>query len=735
MTHDANSRTNEPGSAEWPHPTDLDIEPPSDCDPIAMHAAQPPDDLPVEGVAANLQSTTASSSGPDPFHIVNPPVSNVDLTIEGLEATQGIQFYKSSRHLPVGQAEADNAVPLIERKHLAIRVYPDLRLTGFRFFRVGNVDGEVWFKRLDVPDTYKRAFRLNGPIQGRRAVIIDRGETNETLNFRISDLYTRGRIVVYARVWVDALGRRYVSPWFGRVFRFVSIPTVRIRAHGIHYQRGAIDRAAPTLADFIATGVYLRKTYPMSRFDFVSYDVINFGGDLTDTSGGGCGAGWNALWQQLRNLYLATGQDANHYGLMQTGIPTAFGGCGGSNVGASFVGGGSIMAQELGHALARGHAPGCGAGGPDPNYPQYNGYGTASIGEFGMDYATGAVYDPANSNDFMSYCGNPWVSTYTYRALISEIQNQPTPGPVAASFHAEALPYTAEHLYLSFRVSCDGDVKLLDGFTLDGPPTKSQGKESHYSLELHDADGGVLYAKRLTLEEAHQDLGHSHTEYFQSVPAQDGAAKLVFKCGHENGAQVIDLPEQPPEIKLKKKTRRGKGAMSGKLTLEWSGKCAPGESLTYMVRFSNDGGETWRPVVIGLKETKFDVDLDQLPSGDDCRLQVLASTILRTAAAETDPFAVTRKPRQAMIAPVEDPTETRPARHVELAGCAYSPDGCCEDEELMWFSSLQGYLGAGSHLIANDLMPGEHVISLVAPDDCDGETRAEHHVRVLPEIA
>ena len=86
---------------------------------------------------------------------------------------------------------------------------------------------------------------------------------------------------------------------------------------------------------------------------------------------------------------------------------------------------------------------------------------------------------------------------------------------------------------------------------------------------------------------------------------------------------------------------------------------------------------------------------------------------------ESDSFSVAKKPRQAMIAPVEDPTGTRPARHVELAECAYSPDGCCEEEEMTWFSSLQGYLGTGNHLIANDLMPGDHVISLVAPVGCD----------------
>ncbi len=728
MTRAPHSQTGEPKAADRPHAHDLEIEPPLHCDPVSIHGGPPPDELPADVSFEEPQSPAVSTGGPEAFHTF----FNVSLKIEGLEATQGTQFYKSSRHLPPGQAEADNSVPLTERKHLAIRVYPDLRVTGFPL--VSNVDGEVWFRRVDISDTYKRAFRLNTAIQGRRAINIDRGVANHTLNFRISDLYTRGRLVVYARVWVDVQRRRQVSPWFGRVFRFNAVPAVRILAHGIRYQRGTINRPAPTLADFIATGVYLRKTYPMSRFNFVSYDVINFGGDLTDTTGGGCGAGWNALWQQLRNLYFATGQDANHYGLMQTGIPTAYGGCGGGNVGVSFVGGGSVMAQELGHGLGRAHSPGCGAGGPDPNYPQYNGYGTASIGEFGMDYATGAVYDPSNSNDFMGYCANPWVSPYTNRVLITGIQNQPRAGPAPAGFHAEALPHSEEQLYLSFRVSCDGNTELLSGFTMVGPAAKHQGKESHYSVELQDADGAVLYAKRLTLEEAHQDLSHSHTEYFDSIPYRKGAAKLVFKCGHHEGPQVIEIPKQPPEIKLKRPKLRATEPQSGTVKLEWTGKCKPGEKLSYLVRFSSEGGDTWHPVAIGLEENRCEVDLDQLPGGEDCKLQVLASTILRTATAETDTFAVSKKPCQAMISPVEDPTGTRPARHVELAGCAYSPDGCCEEEELKWFSSLQGYLSSGSHLIGNDMMPGEHVITLVAPDGLGEETRAEYRVRVLPEL-
>lgn len=714
--------------ADFSLPADLGIDPPPEMVPGATYAG-PPASGPIQAAGA---APDAAGMGPEPGHqFVN---FNANVTVEGIEATQGTQFYKSSRHLPPGQAEADNAMTLIDNKHLAIRVYPDLVISGWPRFPVSNVDGDVWFKRLDISDTYKKAARLNGAIPGRRAITIDRGQANQTLNFRISDLYTRNRIVVYARVWIDVLGQRKVSPWFGRVFNLTAIPHVRIRAHGINYQRGAINSPAPTLADFIATGVYLRKTFPMSRFNFLSYDVINFGGDLTDTSGGGCGAGWNALWQQLRNLYFASGQDANHYGLMQPGIPTAYGGCGGGFVGASFVGGGSVMAQELGHGLGwSGHAPGCGAGGPNPNYPQYNGYSSGSIGEYGMDYATGAVYNPANSTDFMGYCGNRWVSPFTYRELINGIQNQPgpAPGPSAANAESEFQAHTEDHLYLGFRISCNGDVDLLSGITLNGPAARAQGTKGHHSVELHDAKGNVLYAKRLVLEEAHQDLSHSHTEYFESVPAREGAAKLVFKCGHENGPTVINLPKQAPELTWKQTSAKQRGPMSGKYSLDWAAKAGSGQKLTYMVRYSNDGGETWRPVAVGLTVSKYEADLDTLPGGDDCRFEVLASTILSTSSIQSERISVARTPRQAMIAPVPDTAGNRPHNHIELAGCAYSPDGCCDDDEMIWNSSVEGFLGTGCHLIANNLVAGEHVISLIAPADDDGsETRAEYRVMV-----
>ncbi|MBL1277873.1 MAG: hypothetical protein COB30_017475 [Ectothiorhodospiraceae bacterium] len=656
--------------------------------------------------------------------------------IEGIETTQGTQFYKSSRTLHRPHSEADNAVPLIKRKHLGIRVYPNLIKPWW--VAAGAVQGNVWFKRIDIPgQSYRKASVLNGSTTGRRATSIDRGNASHTLNFRISEFYARGRLLVYTRCKVFYGGTWKYTPWLGRTLTFTTVPSLRIRAHGVHYHRNGILRTAPVLSDFIATGVFMRKTYPISRFNFVSYDVIHFNGDLTNGSGGGCGPGWGALMNVLRQRYAASGRDAIHYALMKRGIPTAYGGCGGGNVGASFVGGGSTMAQEIGHALGRGHAPG--APGADASYPAYTHPKTPTIGEFGMDYATGAIYKPSNSNDFMGYAGNPWVSPYTYRGLINGVRTQPSPSPAASgaddSFAdlGEDLRFQREHLYLSFSVSCNGDVDLQSGFSLVGPSGNSNGESTDHSIELHDGQDNILWAKRLMLEGAHQNHDDSHTQYSESIPMLDGAAKLVFKCGHAAGATTIDIPKKAPTVSIKPLKMDTCNEQSGTVTLNWESQCGKGEKVASIIRFSNDGGKNWRPVAVELVESQYMVDFDQLPGGKECKLQVIVSTTLRTAMAETETFAVAQTAAQAMISPVQQDEQTQKSGVVELAGCAYSPDGCAEEGDCRWNSSLDGDLGCGEYLIANNLTPGEHVISLTAPDGMGGKTRAEHTVLVPPQ--
>jgi hypothetical protein len=75
----------------------------------------------------------------------------------------------------------------------------------------------------------------------------------------------------------------------------------------------------------------------------------------------------------------------------------------------------STMAHEVGHNHGREHAPCGGADGVDQNFPHSN----AAIGWWGFIWPDQLV--ATDVPDIMAYCNGPWVSDYTYAALLERI--------------------------------------------------------------------------------------------------------------------------------------------------------------------------------------------------------------------------------------------------------------------------------------------------------------------------
>lgn len=147
--------------------------------------------------------------------------------------------------------------------------------------------------------------------------------------------------------------------------------------------------------------------------------------------------GWTDLLESMRALRSndRPSPDVYYYGLVAP-TPTFASYCGAScvagiayrapagnpalrvGVGVGFTGetASQSLAHELGHQHGLAHAP-CGAsvGDVDRNYPQKDG----SIGSWGYDLATGALFDPAVYRDFMGYCRASWISDYSYQALLA----------------------------------------------------------------------------------------------------------------------------------------------------------------------------------------------------------------------------------------------------------------------------------------------------------------------------
>src|SRR5262249_46403071 len=155
-------------------------------------------------------------------------------------------------------------------------------------------------------------------------------------------------------------------------------------------------------------------------------------------------------------------------------------------------------------------------GGPDPNYPTYDNYPSGSIGEFGLDTGSFVVFNPANTFDFMSYCGPVWVSPYTYVGLKNAITSSPA---AAHPERAGGRAVAREYLYLSYRMNREGKVELLPSFHLYGAaPGPEVGPESPVGCDILGADGEVLESHRCHLTNPHMDPDGPVLEFHEVIP-------------------------------------------------------------------------------------------------------------------------------------------------------------------------------------------------------------------------
>jgi hypothetical protein len=123
-----------------------------------------------------------------------------------------------------------------------------------------------------------------------------------------------------------------------------------------------------------------------------------------------------------------------------------------------------VLAHELGHNFGRLHAPCGNPSGVDGAYP----YSGATIGMYGYDITSNSIRFPA-LHDLMSYCDPPWISDYTYRAIMNFRASNPMAPPAARA--AASAP---RGLLVWGRIE-QGRLVLEPGFEVDAPAALPRG--------------------------------------------------------------------------------------------------------------------------------------------------------------------------------------------------------------------------------------------------------------------
>jgi hypothetical protein len=180
-----------------------------------------------------------------------------------------------------------------------------------------------------------------------------------------------------------------------------------------------------------------------------------------------------------------------------------------------------------------------------------------------------------------------------------------------------------------------GQVTFQPAYILDLPMRLPE--PGDYVIELLDANDNILAAYPFAPGTAYADRlkGESDplTGFHLTLPYSEQTTSVRVRRGE---VLLGALSAGPAGLSL----RAGPGVLSDRgqaLSVTWSASAPLGENLHYLVRASADGGATWQTLGVNLTESKIELERSDL-AGQQVRVQVVASTGLRTAQLDLGPF-------------------------------------------------------------------------------------------------
>lgn len=688
-----------------------------------------------------------------------------NLQVQGLEVTQAIQHYRADQHLtdPADRGP-DNGLRLVTDKTAWVRTY--LRSGQDASFDNGQLAGVTGTLRVErriggVWSTVATLAPQNGPViaeDGYASYRAERGNIGTTLNFVVPAALVTGLLRFTAEVrgpFPKCPGQRASGSTQVDVNlrQTLNAAFITIGYNGPNAARtGNIVLPAPTLATCQAETSWAMTTYPVSGApnvriagSFVTSTPI----DDARSCDGCCSPNWGPLLTQIGALVALDqaahpGQSWVYYGIIANGIPVNVPGCSGGATGG-IEGQPVTYAHEIGHQFGLPHARCGNAGNGNPAYTVYEPYdlpvdppGTtnwtmASIGEYGLDINSGAIADPNDFEDFMSYCGPRWISKFTHDYLVNRAQLTPQVIPTGAGaprvIQDPGAPLDRDEsaleplILLSGTLATNGGVEVASVARLETRYLRGNGRRTGYVAQHLDADGRVLAEDALygyTQEGGCGCSGHGGAAgrapcegaAAQPVPFKamlrdvaPGALLRILKCGE------VVWERKRAERACKLGGVRATLAKSGDLDLAWKLEGAAREAAEVWARWSDDEGKTWHALSVGLRGGSATLPAEALPAGT-LRIELLAHDGFDTHRAVSEALQLPARPPALVI---HHPTAGRPVhgdRQIHLWGSACDPRGALADAAAEWFIDGRS-VGQGLDLWVDSPGAGRHELRLV----------------------
>lgn len=716
------------------------------------------------------------------FIFQNPP----NLSIEGMEITQAIQYYRANQHLtdPADRG-ADNTLRMVINKTAWVRVYlRSGQVPGFDGGQLHDVNGTLTLERRvgGIWNVVGNFIPQNGPVSAQDSFInydTERGNINNTLNFVIPANFMTGLLRFRANV---------ASPYSqcpgNAASRSESVDvnleqTLNAAFIAIGYNgpdnagTGTLNLPAPTLAQCQNETSWAMTTYPVSGAPNVRVAatfVTNTPLNDPRSCPGCCSPNWQPLLQQV-GLLVAADQAANpganwvYYGIVNGGIPVNVPGCSGWGATGGLAGSPVTYAHEMGHQFGLPHARCGNAGGGNAAYPVYEPYdlpvdppGTAnwtmaSIGEYGLDINNGNIANPNDAEDFMSYCGPRWISLFTHNYLVNLAQLTPQVIPTGAGAAMDRVIVDDDPGFSRKRNNLEPLIHILGFISEDGHFEVSSvvrietrylvgnGRQTRYIAQLLDDNDKVITSDILYAYESEGCKDHMEKKetgcrecaengpvYFKAMLNDVGlGASLRIIDKDRKVVWQRNRPAKLPELTYVAVEKKKK---EDQLRITWEYKRDEETTVEDIwIRWSKDEGKTWNALTIGLTGNEFFTDTTNLPSGN-IMFQVMIHDGYTTVSKATETVKIPAKPPTVSILFPKESDRVYAESFIHLWGVANNADGnVFEEEKYVWY--IDGKMVASGHDIwVENPGRGRHEIRLEAGDSEPGTGTATSVIEI-----
>ena len=316
-----------------------------------------------------------------------------------------------------------------------------------------------------------------------------------------------------------------------------------------------------------------------------------------------------------------------------------------------------------------------------------------------------------------------WVTLDSYGSLYFSLIDQSTDRPTVSSSAVERV------IEATGWIDRDGGVSFEPWYhaVTTAPPVVA----GAYSIQALDSAGNVLASQNFDLEFSDwsnppQELEQAPFRVALAFPSGTARFVIVHNDIELTSRAVPDAGMLSVELNA---PNGGEHWDIGQtVEVSWQGST---DDLFYTLLYSPDGID-WLTLEANLNGSSYDVDTSELPGGQTVFIKVLATDGVNTVEDVSDTaFTVEPKPPLAQILYPADEQVIPQGTSVMFSGKGYDlEEGFLADENLAWYSDMDGELGAGQQLLVDELSPGAQTITLSVIDGDGKSAQSTIQIRI-----